>query len=191
VQVEVAASLEQGTTDPFDLTIAPGEETTLQVDKEPRIPPSVGQAWTVRSTSGRPFAVERMYEESSPAPHQGVADSMGSPRLSTEWVFPAGSAGAGADEYLVMFNPGAKAAHITVIASGQGQAARLAGLNPLVLAGGSREAIRISDVHPSGIVVLDVRSDVPIVAERAQARRPGVGLSGTIGIGGPVSGNVG
>ncbi|MHB8467452.1 MAG: DUF5719 family protein [Acidimicrobiales bacterium] len=181
-QVQVAAILEQGAAEPFVVTVAPGGRASVQIDQEPRIPASVGQGWVVSAANGVRVVVERVYEELSPAPHTGVADSMGSPRLADRWVFPAGSASEGADEYLIVCNPGPSAANVTVTASGTGQAVVLRGLGPLVLAPRSRQAIRIGDARRAGIVALDVTADRAIVAERSQANVSQPGLSGAIGV---------
>jgi hypothetical protein len=182
--VQVAPALESGAAQPFGLTVAPGDRVTLQVDQESRIPASVGQAWVVTSTNGVPFVVERVYEEMPPAARQGVADSMGAPRLAKEWVFPAGSAAAGGDEYIIAFNPGTVAAKVVMTASGFGQPVPLSNADPLVLAPGQRHAVRVGDAFKQGLVILDIISDQPIVAERAQANVSQPGLSGTIGIAG-------
>lgn len=183
-QVQVAAILEQGGAEPFVLTVPPRDRVSLQVDQEPRIPASVGQAWVVTSTNAVPVVVERVYEELSPAPRTGVAVSMGAPHLSNRWVFPAGSSGDGADEYLIVANPGSGPVKVTVTASGVGQPVVLPGLGPLRLAPGTRQAVRIGDIHRAGIVMLDVTADAPIVAERSQANVSTPGLSGSLGIAG-------
>jgi hypothetical protein len=175
--VQVASVLEGGSAQPFGLTVPPDDRIILQVDQESRIPPSVGEAWVV--SSALPVVVERMYEEMPPAPRTGVADSMGSPRLSPHWVFAAGSASNGGDEYLIVFNPGVSSAQVTVTVSGAGTPMRLP---TILLPPGQRHAVRIGDSDKVGIAVLDVASTVPIVAARAQGNVGQPGLSGTVGI---------
>lgn len=183
-QVDVTAILDKGSADPFQLTLEPGDRLSLQVDKEPRIPPDDGQAWVVSSTNGVPVVSERVMEAGTGSFRTGVADSMGSPVASERWEFPAGSSADNADEYLVVFNPGDHPARVEVTVSGLGQAVPLPGAHPLVIPPSSRRAVHINDVLAKGIVVIDVLSDVAVVAERAQSHQVGPGLSGTIGIAG-------
>jgi hypothetical protein len=177
--VQLTPVLEEGSADPFDLTVPPDAVTTLEVDQQQRIPPGVGEAWVLTSTNGAPVVAERLSVSAPPAVHTGISDTIGTPVLATRWLFPAGSAATGADEWLVTFNPGSRPAHIQVVASGSGQPQDLPAFT---VAPGSRRAIQLSTVYPKGIVMLDVRSDVPVAAERAQFVVGGPGMSGSIGI---------
>ncbi len=184
VEADVSAApvLDQGSADPFDVTVPPESMVSLQVDQQARIPPGVGQAWVLTSANGVPVVVERVITSGPPAVGLGVSDAIGAPATATRWVFPAGSAANGADEWLVVLNPGAAPAHVAVVASGGAVAVKLP---PLVVAPGSREAVDIGTVDPAGVVVLDVTGDVPIVAERAQYVTAGPGISGGTGIAAP------
>ncbi len=153
---------------------------SLDVSQQPRIPPGIGQAWVLSSTNGVPVVAELVIDAVAPAARSGVSDTTGAPRLSTGWVFPAGSAAAGADEWIVLFNPGTRPARVTVAASGAGRSQPVAA--GAALAAGSRRAIDIGVVHPQAISVIEVTSDVPIVAERAQFTIGAPGLSDTVGI---------
>jgi hypothetical protein len=177
--IQLAPVLDQGSAEPFPLTVPPFDRVSLEVDKQQRIPPGVGQAWVLTSTNDVPVVAERVIEAGPPGPHTGVGDTFGTPRPATGWVFPAGSAGPGADEWLVLFNPSDAPARVSLTASGLGQPQPL----PVVaLAAGSRRAIEISTELPKGIVVLEVTSTVPIVAERAQFVLGGPGMSDSTGI---------
>jgi len=181
-QVDVSPFLERGAADPFNLTVAPGDRISLQIDKEPRIPPNVGQSWTVASTNGVPVVVERLMEATSDSARVGVADTTGAPEGARRWLFAAGSATPPADEYLIVFNPSDRPVRVTVTASGLGERVPLGA--PFTLAPSTRMAIRVNDIVNKGIVVLDLGADGLVVAERAQSRSDGPGLSSTIGIAG-------
>jgi hypothetical protein len=183
VEADVSAApiLEQGSADPFNLTVPPQGMISLQVDQQPRIPPGVGQAWVLTSTNGVGVVAERVITSGPPAAATGVADTTGASAPARRWVFPEGSAANGADEWLVVFDPGAAPAHVSVVASGAGQATVLPAL---VIGPGSRQAVDIGRIDPAGIVVLDVGSDVPIVAERRQFATTGAGMSNATGIAG-------
>ena len=96
-------------------------------------------------------------------------------------MFAAGSATGGFDEWLVVANPGSAIAHVSVVASGDGHAVRLPSLT---VAPQTRQAIDLARFDPGASVVLDVTSDAPVVAERAQYVTSGPGLSDGTGAAG-------
>jgi hypothetical protein len=177
--VELKPTLDQGSADAFTVTVPQGDRVSLEIDGQQRIPPGIGQAWVVRSTNGAPVVAERIIQAASASGHTGVGDTLGTPRLATGWVFGAGSAGSGADEWLVLFDPGTAPAQVTVVASGMGKPQSLP---PVTLSPGSRQLVHIGATYPEGIVVLHVASSAPIAAERAQFITAGPGLSDSIGI---------
>ena len=182
-QVDVSPFLDRGSADPFTLTVPPGDRLAVQIDKEPRIPPNVGQSWVVASTNGVPVVAERVMEATSDSARVGVGDTLGAPQGAKRWLFAAGSATLPADEYLIVFNPTDRRVSVTVTASGLGDSAPMG--SPFTLAPSTRLALHVNDTINKGIVVLDVKADGPVVAERAQSRADGPGLSSTIGIAGP------
>jgi hypothetical protein len=153
---------------------------SLDVSQQPRIPPGIGQAWVLSSTNGVPVVAERVIDAVPPATRSGVSDTTGTPILSTAWVFPAGSAAAGSDEWIVLFNPGSHPARVTMSASGIGQSQAVDVGGPLPPR--SRRAIDLGVAHPQAISVVDVTSDVPIAVERAQFTIGAPGLSDSVGI---------
>ena len=181
-QVDLAAALDRGSADPFSVSVPAGDRVSIQIDKEPRIPPNVGQSWSLTSTNGVPVVAERVMEASADSARVGIADTLGAPRGATRWLFAAGSATPPADEYLIVFNPTAHPVDVTVTASGLGEAVAVG--RPFTLAAGMRLALHINDSVDKGIVVLDVGASGRVVAERAQSTAKGPGLSSTIGIAG-------
>ena len=181
-QVDLAAALDRGSADPFSVSVPAGDRVSIQIDKEPRIPPNVGQSWSLTSTNGVPVVAERVMEATADSARVGVADTLGAPRGATRWLFAAGSATPPADEYLIVYNPTAHPVDVTVTASGLGEATAVG--RPFTLAPGMRLALHINDSVDKGIVVLDVGATGPVVAERAQSTAKGPGLSSTIGIAG-------
>ena len=78
-QVSVAPILEQGTADPFDVTVPPQGFVSLEIDQQARIPPGVGEAWVVSSDNGVPIVADRVITSGPPAASTGVAVSIGAP----------------------------------------------------------------------------------------------------------------
>ena len=158
--VSVAPLLEQGSAEPFDLSVPPLGVVSLEVDAQARIPPGVGQAWVLTSSNGVPVVPERVITSSA----QGTAATIGAPATARHWVFAAGSTTHGQDERLIVVNPGGGDAHVSVVASGDGGAVRLP---PVVVPAASRVSVDITALEAADVVMLDVTADVPVVAERA------------------------
>jgi hypothetical protein len=176
--VSVAPILDQGSADPFDLSVPPEGVVSLEVDQQARIPPGVGEAWVLTSSNGVPVASERVITSSAPARPSGTVVTIGAPATAKRWVFAAGATTNGEDERLVLANPGAATAHVTVVASGQGAAVRLP---PVVVPASGRVSVDITRLDPADVVILDVTADVPVVTERALY---GATASNAIGIAG-------
>jgi hypothetical protein len=175
--VSVAPILEQGSAEPFSVSVPPLAVVSLEVDQQPRIPPGVGEAWVLTSTGG-PVVPERVITSSGPGTAAGTAGTIGAPATARRWVFAAGSTTNGADERLVIANPGGGVAHVSLVASGQGTAVRLP---PVVVPSAGRVSVDITRLDPADVVMLDLSSDVPVVAERALY---GSGASNAVGIAG-------
>lgn len=174
--VSVAPLLEQGSAEPFDLSVPPLGVASLEVDAQARIPPGVGQAWVVTSSNGVPVVPERVITSTAPGGARGTAGTIGAPAPARRWVFAAGSTTNGEDERLVLVNPGGTDAHVSVVASGNGGAVRLPAVK---VPAASRVSVDVTALDPSDVVMLDVTADTPIVAERALYGR---GPSDAIGI---------
>lgn len=184
-QVQLAPTLDHGTATPFELTVAPAARVSLGLGDGGRAPADDGQSWVAASVDDVPVVVERVMEVGgSRSLPRGVADTLGAPAPSRRWVFPAGSATGDADEYLIVSNPGRGRAHVDVMVSGEGHRRPLPGVSPLVIPARSRRVLRIGELVSEGVVVLDVSSDVAVVAERAQLHHATPGLSSAIGIAG-------
>jgi hypothetical protein len=176
--VSIAPILEQGSADPFDLSVPPQGVVSLEVDQQARIPPGVGQAWALTSSNGVPVVSERVITSFAPAKPTGTAATIGAPTAARRWVFAAGSTINGERERLVVADPGGADAHVSVVASGEGAAVRLP---PVVVPAAGRVSIDVTRLDPADIVMLDVTADVPVVAERALY---GGGPSNAVGIAG-------
>jgi hypothetical protein len=183
--VQLSLLLERGSADPFELVVPAHDRLTVQINKESRIPKGVAHAATAESTNDVPFVVERVITASPPSTHAGVSDSFGAPKAAAHWLFPAGAANDGQDEWLVAFNPGTIPTRLSVTALLSGQAVAVDGLQHLEVAPGQRLAMRLGDHLTSGELVTSVDAEAPIVVERDLYRVAGPGLSASLGIPGP------
>jgi len=185
-RVQLALTIERAAPlEPFQVVVAPRNRLTVAFGNDSRVPRGVAHGTVVFSANGVPFVAERVMTASPASGHTGLADSMGSARSSTRWVFVAGAVNEFQDEWIVLLNPGAVPARVSVGAFGTGTAAPVEGLSSVDVAAGGRVALRIGDHLMGGVVALDLSSSAPVVAERALFRLGTSGISGTIGIAGP------
>ncbi|MGZ8766232.1 MAG: DUF5719 family protein [Acidimicrobiia bacterium] len=133
-------------------------------------------ATQVRTRTGRVVAEQASIRDADP---KGLAVSLGTPELSSRWSFPVGGVGDG--DLVVVANPGASPARVTVAVRLDGDAT----LAPQVVVVPSRATIAV-DVGarvPAGLgawIEVDARG-TPVVAEQTLTRPP-IGLATSIGI---------
>lgn len=181
-QVTVELALEQGSAEPFDLTVPPGERVTLTANEEERVPRDVGHGATVRSLNGVPVVAERAILAVAPAFRTGGADSLGARRAAREWVLAAGAVTDTLDEWVVVLNPGPSAATLSVRGLADGQLLPIEALQQVRVPAGRRVALRLGDhVRRDNLAVLVTASN-PVVVERGLYRVGTIGLSVTAGI---------
>jgi hypothetical protein len=185
-EVSVALLLDQGSADPFDLTVAPHGRLTLTVNGESRIPKGIAHAGVVSSANGVPIVVERVIVATPPSKHVGISDLIGAPRASPHWLFVTGAANDAQDEWLVVFNPGNFPTDVSVTGLVLGQPLSVDGLQAVQVPPGQRVAMRLGDHLSQGNLILLVDARAPVVVERDLYRTGGVGMSAALGI--PVAG---
>lgn len=186
-EVEVEVRLDDpGVTvppEPFELTVAPGRYSIVEIHAEDRVPADVGHAVIVRSLNEVPVVAERAIAASEPSPSRGVAVVSGSPVGAPTWYFPGGGPTDERDEYLVVFNVD-DAAPVTVDVTGfsQGQTIAIQDLQDVSIPAGGRVVIRVGDHIARADLAVVVAADGPVVVERSLNRIGGTGISMSIGI---------
>ena len=180
-RVDVEVSLEKGAAEPFELTVPARERITLDVSEEARIPPEDPHAIAVLRRQGPKVVVERTFDAVTPAPRSGFVATLGSRRTATRWATAVGAATATTDEWLVVHNPSARAARLSVTAL-VGQQLAIEGLQQVTIPAGRRQAFRLGDHIQRPDLPLLIESSVPVVVERAVYRPGDTGLSGVVAI---------
>ncbi len=181
-EVSVSLALEEGSAEPFDLTIPARERVTVNASEEERVPRNVGHAATVDSLNGVPVVAERSVTAVAPATRTGIADSLGIRRPAVQWVLASGSATPTLDEWVVVLNPGPADASLTIQGLATGQLLSIEGLQGVSVPAGRRVAVRLTDHVSRPELSLLVRSTTPVVVERGiyVVGAPGIALSAGI-----------
>ena len=172
-----------GNPEPFELTVAPGRYSIVDLDKEDRIPADIGHSTIARSLNGVPIIAERVVSARSDAKRHGVGATLGSPVGARTWYFPGGGTSAERDEFITLFNTSStKVVTYRVTGLAGGQPLAIEGLQDLQLAPGDRKLIRLGDQVQREDLAVVITADGAIVAERGLYRVGGDGLSQAIGI---------
>lgn len=187
-EVEVEVRLDDPTAneppEPFELTVAPGRFSIVNVHEEGRVPAGVGHALIVRSLNGVPITAERVNFAADPAPRRGISATTGSPVGAPTWYFPGGGpVQAERDQYLVLFNANdTDPVGFRVTGFSKGQTIAVQGLQDGSIPAGGRVVIRLGDHIDREDLPVVVTADGPIVAERGLYRIGGGGMAQSIGI---------
>ncbi|MDQ6798089.1 MAG: DUF5719 family protein [Actinomycetota bacterium] len=181
-RVEVALALEQGQAEPFILTVPAEGRVTVNANDEARIPKGVSHAATVRSLNGVGVVVERSVDAAIADKRNGVARTLAAQVTARRWVLAAGESDDTVEELVVVQNPGAAPARVSLSILGDTTQVANPAFTNLEVAAGGRRSIRLNDtVKLVGTPVL-VTSDQPVVVERVLNRLKGLGMSMSIGI---------
>lgn len=180
VLVEIA--LDEGVVEPLERTIPPQGRLEVVMGPDVGVPPGVAHSVAVRSLNGVDVVASRELEATAPAPRVGRADTLGARRLSPTWLFAAGGVDDTLDEWIVVHNPGARPATVSISGLAEGVTLPIEGLQNLKIGAGRRQAFRLGDHIKRSPLPVVVKASVPIVAERALYKVGGPGLSATIGV---------
>jgi hypothetical protein len=183
--VQVDLALEQGAAEPFDLTVPARDRVALVLNKESRVPKDDPHGITVTRRSGPDVVVERTVDALAPSPRTGFGDTMGSRRLSTRWYLAAGAANESTDEWVVVFNPGARPVQASFAVLAGGQRLPVDGLQGVSIPPGHRQAFRIGDHLQRAQTSMVVETTAPVVVERSLYPTKGLGFSMSVGVPGP------
>jgi hypothetical protein len=178
--VDLEVTLDEGEAEPFELTVPAQGRLSLNVKDESRIPKSVAHAAVARSVNGVPVVVERVVESS--APRVGRVETMGGRRLARRWGIPVGAANDRYDEWVVVHNPGAAPATISVIGLADGQRVPIDGLQRIVVPAGKRMAYRLGDHIKRDSLPVVVESTRPVAVERALYVNGAPGIASSLAI---------
>lgn len=184
-RVSVALDLAKGEAQPFEIPLAPGAESVLELAGQTRVPLNDPYDAVVTSAGG-PVVAERTVVAASPSTRTGTAAMMGSLVPSRRWLLVAGGATPGQDEWLDIYDPGTRPAKVEVAYLNQGSLEPVPGLGAVVVPPGGRSALRLGDHIQLADLSIEVDAAVPVVVERDLYEVGSRGIS--IAIGDPISG---
>jgi hypothetical protein len=180
--VVLTVALDEGSADPFKLTVGPHSVATVTTNNESRIQKGVGRSAILRSGNGVGVVAERTMDAVSPSVAIGLTDTLGSRLSSNSWLLPAGVADASFNASVIIQNPGLHPAGLSILGLQKGQAVTLQGLSSLSIPPGGRLVVSLNDHSPTFNEALLVKASTDVVVERDESRVKGIGLDATMGV---------
>jgi hypothetical protein len=173
-----------GQVDPISVTVAPRGYSQVAMKDQTRIPPGVSHSVVARSRSGLGFIAERVLAAGPPSPRRGYSAMLGSPVISTRWLFPDGRAIPNDTlEFLIAQNPRPDLpVQLKVVALAGGKVLEVNSATGLQLPPGGRTTIDLTEVLNRPDATLIVTADHPVSIERALFAASGTGLSVSPGL---------
>ena len=176
-RVVIEFTLDEDAVEPFERAIPARGRVTVSATDEERVPHHRGHSTAVRSLNDVAVVAERSVDAVAPAPRAGFATTLGARTTARQWLFAAGAADEGHDEWIAVNNVGRRDARVSIAALASGQTVAIDGMQDIELKGGRRAALRLGDkIRRSDLTVL-VTSTEEIVVERSLFRVGGLGLS--------------
>jgi hypothetical protein len=176
---------QNGSPEPFELTIAPRDSVTVVTNEQRRVPAGVAHTATVRSVNGVGVVAERFTYAIDAARdgRRGVSATLGSPAVAPRWLLGAGGATAELDEWIVVRNADdRRPVTVDVTALAKGQSLAVEDLQGLRIAPGASASFRLGDHIRRNDLPLLVEGSGPIVVERGLYWVGSVGVANTVGI---------
>ncbi len=175
-------TLDEGVAEDFERSVPANGRLDVVLNEEVGVPRGVGHSATVRSLDGRPVVVSRTLEMSSPSPQPGRTDTLGARRAASRWLFAAGGASDVSDESVVVVNPGARAATVSIEGLAGEKLTGVESLRSIAVGAGRRVVIRIRDHVKQDPLPLLVTSSAPVVAERVLNLSSPPGVWASVGV---------
>jgi len=176
-QLTLSLDLDQGSAEPFSVSVAPYEVDTVVSSQEVRIPPGVSHAAILQSTNDVPVVAARTIAATAPSPWTGLGELPGGQVSATNWLLAVDHAGGDFDGWVVVYNPGPVTVQVVLegLHGGAGAA-----LDTITVGSGRRAAINLNSLRPVVDEPLLVRATGPVYVESDYYGRdatPGISLS--------------
>ena len=179
-QVTVDLRLARGVASPFKVLVGPGSEAVVDLAGQTRIPDN-DPFDAVITARGSPVVVQRTVTATAPSSRTGASSMLGAPATARAWVLTAGGATSGQDEWVDVFDPGGRAATVTVSYLDSGNLTKVPGLGSVRVPAGGRVALRLGDHLQLADLSVLVSSSEPVVVEEDLYQVGSIGLSTSLG----------
>ena len=184
-QVSLGVDLDQGSADPFQLSVQPFSLATVTSNTESRIPLGIGHAAWLHSTNGVGVVAERLFLATASGGPTGVAEVMGSRLQARQWLVTGDAATVSVHPSLDLYNPGTVAATVTITLlpfPSRGSTASPARTTPsrtVTVPAGRRSVVSPSSIEP---LLVTTQGNGQVVVEGDTSPFQGIGIDAAIGV---------
>lgn len=175
-RVSLAVDLDQGSADPFQISVDPRSVTEVVTNAESRVPKAIGHAARLTSLNAPGVVAERVLQAVNPSPQTGIAREPGARMLAGSWLSGPGT-GTGATSVSV-YNPGASPVTVTIATLAAGAETPLGGRSGTRIPAHHRV---VASVNGAGEVVVVHAGGAVAVEREIDLARPG-GLDVSIAV---------
>jgi hypothetical protein len=181
-QVNLAVSLEQGSAEPFSISVYPDDVVTVTATGQARIPPGSTYAVSLASTNGVGVVASRSISAQAPSAARGSATVLGARKGATQWLIGGVSITKTTDQYVTVSNPTGTSVRVTASEIVGGTRQAVPGLT-VKLAGGAQALWDLGAVHPVPRGAILVTGTGPVVVGSELVGRHGSsGVSLSMGV---------
>jgi hypothetical protein len=121
-QVRLSLGLQEGTAEPIDISVGPGQETSIVSETQPRIPSGMAHTATLVSTNGVPVVAVRTVAASKvsvgPSNRSGIGEMLGERVSATRWLVPATASAPDHTGQVIVENPGPRSTQVVLSGGG-------------------------------------------------------------------------
>ncbi|MDQ1364271.1 MAG: hypothetical protein QOE57_313 [Acidimicrobiaceae bacterium] len=184
-QLSLAVDLDQGSADPFQVTVDPHAVAVVATNSESRIPKGVGHGAELRSTNGVGVVATRLVLSVAPAGQTGVAEVLGSRLQAGRWLVPGDGATDSVSPAVVVYNPGSATVTVSV-SSLSGSLTPLDGQSAVVVPGHHRYVLAPTapgaGLPAAGPLMIVAQGRGQVVVEGDSSPAKGIGMDAAIGV---------
>ncbi|MGH9126650.1 MAG: DUF5719 family protein [Acidimicrobiales bacterium] len=172
-QVSLGAALDQGSAEPFQVTVQPDTVSVVTTNSESRIPMGVGHAAWLKSRNGVGVVATRLVMSAASAPSPGITAVLGSRLTAASWLVPGDAAASAENASVVVYNPGPKATTVSITPFGASDRRQV------TIGPGRRNVLSLGSTDP---VLVAGPAGAQLVVEADTTVVHGVGLDSALGV---------
>ena len=182
-RVALTVALEQGSAEPFDLTVGPGQVATLATSTAARIPNGVAYGASLRSLDGVPVVAEQTATEAAPASGRGSTEVVGATTPARRWLVAVTSVGWDHEATLTVAGVSGRPASVRIYELERGRALPVPGLSVLHLDGRAPLVVDLARLSSriTGPLVVEASRRVVVARQLLGTGRTG-GVTASLGV---------
>jgi hypothetical protein len=180
-QVSLAIDLDQGSADPFQVSVDPHGVAVVATNGESRIPKGIGHGATLHTTNGVGVVALRLVLATSPAGQTGVAEVLGSRMAAGRWLVPGDGTTDTVNPTVVVYNPGGAPVTVSISAL-DASGSPLDGQGAVAVPGHHRYLLVAPAPAPDRALMVAVHGTGHVVVENDTSPAKSIGIDAAVGV---------